>query len=329
MKHTLSQTYSEVLDQYKESLFARGLSPVTIQTNLRCISFFVRSTCSPSLDVQAKFSELTPQQILGFIDRQHLKEVSKQGNFMRVFGFFKWLEQENFILVNPFIKDIPMRKKNKMLPSKIASVDEIIQLLEASRGESFLKTRDYTALCTMYSASLRRSEVVRLTVRDFNQGQRSLNVSPSKNGEGRLVPLGKGPSERIMAYLKILPRLIFPVPVEDETPLFPTRKGSPLKPDHLSRITQKLREELDLQTPITSHSLRKSSATHMLRAGAPLEVVQKVLGHKHISSTEVYTMVNADDLRGMIEKYHPRELGVEFPLLEVHRIMKGTASFSR
>lgn len=329
MKPILSPTYDDILSRYRQHLFGRALAPMSIETTMSYITFTVRSICSISLEAPARFNDLSARDIMAFIDRPHLKETSRHGNFMRTKGFFNWLEKENFILVNPFVKDIPSRRRDKLLPTKIASVEEIICLLESARGDDFISLRDFTALCVLYSASLRRSEAVRLKVKDFDPSQRSILVRPSKNGEGRLVPIGVGPSERVKVYLALLPRLINPVAVDEESPLFPTRNGRPIRADYLSKLTKTLRDKLELKTPVTSHSLRKSSATHMLRAGAPVEVVQKVLGHKHISSTEVYTKVYPDDLREMLSKFHPREQVAEkdFPELEIPRYVKGKDPF--
>ena len=153
----------------------------------------------------------------------------------------------------------------------------------------------------IYSASLRRSELVALELNDYEPIQKALKIRHSKNGHARIVPLGETSVELLETYLQDLR------PQSNSNRPLLHQNGKPIHPSYLTRITQRAREKSQIRTQASSHSFRKSSATHMLRNGAPLRAVQALLGHLKIDSTTLYTKVYPQDIIKMHRAHHPRE----------------------
>ena len=160
-----------------------------------------------------------------------------------------------------------------------------------------LVLRDRVILELLYTCSLRRSELVNLDVDHFDVDNRLLKIVKSKNRAGRLVPVGEIACDLLTELLKN----------RTKGPIFLNDKHSRICCNFVTELVTEVRKSTKIRTKASSHSFRKSSATHMLREGAPLAAVQALLGHKSMTSTEVYTKVYPIDLIKMHRAFHPRE----------------------
>lgn len=182
------------------------------------------------------------------------------------------------------------------------SPDEAVSLAEdvaEDAAEPWIGARDWAVLMLLYGAGLRIGEATGLTGAILPLGE-TLSVT-GKRDKTRIVPLLPQVREAIQAYVDICP---WPIP--RDAPLFRGAKGGPLAPTLIRRAVQAARTRLGLSERTTPHALRHSFATHLLGRGADLRALQELLGHASLSSTQIYTAVDAAHLLDVYRNAHPR-----------------------
>ena len=192
-------------------------------------------------------------------------------------------------------------RRPKTLP-RPAAPDEAIALAEdagAFASEPWIGARDLAILLLLYGSGLRVSEALSLTARDLPIGE-AIRVT-GKRSKTRIVPVVKAVREAIADYVRECP-----YPIIDDSPLFLGARGGPLSADLVRRAVRAARVRLDLPDTLTPHALRHSFATHLLARGADLRSLQELLGHASLSSTQIYTKVDAAHLLDVYRHAHPR-----------------------
>ncbi|WP_293884137.1 tyrosine recombinase XerC [Sphingomonas sp.] len=181
------------------------------------------------------------------------------------------------------------------------SPDEAVALAEdiaEQSAEAWISARDWAVLMLLYGAGLRIGEAVGLTGAILPLGA-VLSVT-GKRDKTRMVPLIGPVRDAVEAYAKLCPW-----PIENAEPLFRGARGGPLKPEIIRRAVQGARGRLGLASRTTPHALRHSFATHLLGRGADLRSLQALLGHASLSSTQIYTSVDAAHLLDVYRNAHP------------------------
>jgi integrase/recombinase XerC len=192
-------------------------------------------------------------------------------------------------------------RRPKTLP-RPAAPDEAIALAEdagAFASEPWIGARDLAILLLLYGSGLRVSEALSLTARDLPIGD-TIRVT-GKRSKTRIVPVVKAVREAIGDYLRQCPYRI-----AGDSPLFRGARGGPLSADLVRRAVRAARVRLGLPETLTPHALRHSFATHLLARGADLRSLQELLGHASLSSTQIYTKVDAAHLLDVYRHAHPR-----------------------
>ena len=192
-------------------------------------------------------------------------------------------------------------KRPRTLP-RPAAPDEAIGLAEDARdaaSEPWIGARDLAILLLLYGAGLRVAEALSLTARDLPIGA-TLRVT-GKRAKTRVVPVVPMVKEAIEQYAAACP-----FPLSGDAPLFVGARGGPLNPDIVRRVVAAARRRLGLPDSLTPHALRHSFATHLLARGADLRALQELLGHASLSSTQIYTAVDAARLLDVYRHAHPR-----------------------
>jgi integrase/recombinase XerD len=226
-------------------------------------------------------------------------------------NFYKFLVSENIISSNPLIF-INLPKYAKKLPNYL-TIDEITKLIEIFKIKPSLETIRLKAMINLlYSTGLRVSELVSLKLSDIpinkytNKIQNSLTVS-GKGQKERIVIINENAVDSLQEYLKIRDYFINTMNFKSTQHLFSSKSSE----GHMTRqnfaILLKnaaMEAGLDIDR-VSPHTLRHSFATHLLSGGADLRVIQKLLGHTDISTTQIYTHVNSSELKKVIDKYHP------------------------
>jgi integrase/recombinase XerC len=192
-------------------------------------------------------------------------------------------------------------RRPKTLP-RPAAPDEVIALAEdagAFASEPWIGARDLAILLLLYGSGLRVSEALSLTARDLPIGD-AIRVT-GKRSKTRIVPVVRAVREAIADYLRQCP-----YPISGDSPLFLGARGGPLSADLVRRAVRAARVRLGLPETLTPHALRHSFATHLLARGADLRSLQELLGHASLSSTQIYTKVDAAHLLDVYRHAHPR-----------------------
>ena len=199
---------------------------------------------------------------------------------------------------------IPVMRGPRVKPGvpRPISPDEAVALaqdISESARDGWIGARDWAVLLLLYGGGLRISEALGLTGAVLPLGE-VLRVT-GKRGKTRMVPLLPQVRSAIEDYLALCP-----YPAEREAPLFRGARGGPLSPALIRRAVQGARSRLGLHERTTPHALRHSFATHLLGRGADLRALQELLGHASLSSTQIYTRVDAAHLLDVYRSAHPR-----------------------
>lgn len=215
----------------------------------------------------------------------------------------------HFLLIEDIIKKDPTElleapKLKRALPT-VLSVDEINQLFEAIDHSTSEGQRNRAMLETMYSCGLRVSELIGLHISKLSLDVGFIRVVGKGNKE-RLVPIGSTAVNQIKLYKDHVRSHLPKIKAGSEDILFLNRRGSGLSRVMVFMILKDLAEKCGFKKSVHPHTLRHSFATHLVEAGADLRAVQEMMGHKSITTTEIYTHLDRAYLRKTMEQYHPR-----------------------
>lgn len=218
--------------------------------------------------------------------------------------FFSWLAMTNQIAYNP-AASLQLPKKGKTIPSTILTKAEVKRLIEATKTESDIDCRDRSIIELLYATGIRKAELLNMSVYDVDIEAATISIKEGKRKDSRVIPLTNTAKEILQLYVnEIRPKLHKDL---SKTLLFiSSRRGGALDGSDIDRILQKAITKAGIKKHITPHTLRHSFATHLLKGKADIRQVQKLLGHRCLSSTEIYTRVEVSDLREVLQRCHPR-----------------------
>jgi len=215
--------------------------------------------------------------------------------------FYRWLVREGKIGSDP-VALIESPKTGRGLPKALTEV-QVEALLAAPDTETTLGSRDRAMLELMYATGLRVSELVGLELANINLNQGVVRVI-GKGQKERLVPIGDEAHESLKAYLSgARPELLQGVQADS---VFVTTRKSGMTRQAFWYMVRRYAELCDIPRKLSPHMLRHSFATHLLNHGADLRVVQLLLGHSDLSTTQIYTHIAREGLKRMHETHHPR-----------------------
>jgi integrase/recombinase XerD len=236
-----------------------------------------------------------------------LAPSSLERNYSAVRSFHKYLNRE-FNISDP-TDNLPETGKRQRLP-KALTVEEITKLIEAGKDTSqSISLRDYLLLELLYSTGARVSEVVGINLSDISENVvngESIWVLKlrGKGGKERIVPLGTYAKSAIDDYLvRTRPSLLKKL---NENALFLNNRGTRLSRVSAWEIVKSAAEKSGLTSKVTPHVFRHSYATHLLDGGADIRVVQELLGHASVTTTQIYTLITIDKVRESYRLAHPR-----------------------
>ena len=238
--------------------------------------------------------------VLVALTRAGLSARSQARFLSSVRGFYKYLVQEDLIRVNP-LSLVEAPRLSRKLPN-LLSQSEVLRLLAAPDLAKRRGVRDAAMLHTLYAAGLRVSELVSLDLGDVDMRGGFL-AAFGKGRKRRLVPIGELARESLTRYLGTIRGGWARA---GERRLFVTHRGTGMSRQAFWKSLKRYSRGVGITKNVTPHMLRHSFATHLLEGGADLRVVQTLLGHSDISTTQIYTHVSADHLRSMHQRYHPR-----------------------
>ncbi|MGE0485755.1 MAG: site-specific tyrosine recombinase XerD [Gammaproteobacteria bacterium] len=215
--------------------------------------------------------------------------------------FYRYLLRERRIASDPSLR-LESPRLGRPLPKSLGERD-VERLLEAPAVDGPLGLRDRAMLEVLYATGLRVSELVGLEVSEVNTRQGVVRVTGKGNKE-RLVPLGEEALTWLQRYLgEARPALCRG---RETSVLFPTRRGAAMTRQAFWHLVRRYARRVGIDVPLSPHTLRHAFATHLLNHGADLRVVQMLLGHSSISTTQIYTHVATERLKNLHEQHHPR-----------------------
>jgi integrase/recombinase XerC len=238
--------------------------------------------------------------VRGFIAEQIKKGLNKTTVSRRlasIRSFFKFLCREGYIKLNP-AKLVANPKIPKLLP-RFLSVDDAFSLVEKPEGIGFVPVRDRAILELLYSSGIRVSELSGLNLDDLNIKGNLIKVR-GKGRKERIVPVGSKAIDAIKSYM--IERMLLK---SKDRALFLNRMGTRLTDRGVRRIVVKYARALTISGQIGPHTLRHTFATHLLQGGADLRVIQELLGHSSLSTTQKYTHLDITHLMDIYDKAHP------------------------
>jgi len=243
---------------------------------------------------------------LAHLGEQNYSSATMARKIATLRSFYKWANRHGLTATNPMTL-IRTPRQSKRLPKAI-SVEQIERLLATPSDRDVLGLRDRAMLETLYSTGLRVSELVGLNLGDLDLEQESLRVR-GKGRKEREVPLGAHALHAVERYIEKVradERFSKVWDGEGERPLFINKHGQRLSSRSVRRKLDKYLREIGLDGSISPHTLRHSFATHLLDNGADLRSVQELLGHRSLSTTQVYTHLSGARVREAYDKAHPR-----------------------
>ncbi len=289
----------------------RGLAPNTLASYRRDLRRYLSFLDSHGVAALGDVSEATVSEFLMYLregdaDHPALSAASAARTVVAVRGFHKFAVREGLADVDPAAAVKPPAPA-KRLPKALPLSDVEAILAAAGAAGTTLALRDRALLEVLYGTGARISEAVGLDVDDFDLDESVVRLV-GKGGKQRLVPLGSYAVDALSAYLvRGRPELST---VGASTPaVFLNARGGRLSRQSAWTVLGKAADRAGITADVSPHTLRHSFATHLLDGGADVRVVQELLGHASVTTTQIYTLITVDRLREVYATAHPRALG--------------------
>jgi integrase/recombinase XerD len=291
----------ELVDRFLDAIWMeRGLSQNTLGAYRADLMTLARGLAEAGKSIE----QASKADLLGFIaDRVQggAKPRSTARQLSSFRRFYRYLVREGLRDADP-TADIEMPRIGRSLPKSL-SEDEVDSLLNAPNTDEPLGHRDRAMLELLYATGLRVSELINLRQSQVNFNQGVLRIV-GKGDRERLIPLGDE-SQRWLTDFIDGPRM--EILLERQTDyLFPTRRGDRMTRQAFWHIIKRYADKAGIRKKLSPHSLRHAFATHLLNRGADLRVVQLLLGHSDLSTTQIYTHVARERLKDLHSEHHPR-----------------------
>lgn len=294
----------EAIRRFLQYLSAeRNASPLTLKSyreDLEVLRAYLAQSYGQHLP---QLGDLTTLDLRGYTAYLHNAGYAKSTISRRLASlrsFFRFGNREGWCEENP-AKPLRNPRRSRKLPHFLSS-EELTMLLEAPPADEPMGLRDRSILEVMYSAGLRVSEVVGLNDSDIDFDAGILRIR-GKGRRERLGPLGSYAAAAVKAWLSC--RKLHPALAGADAPVFTNRFGRRLTTRSVGRMLEKYLKTTGLDRRTTPHTLRHSFATHLLNRGADIRSVQELLGHKSLTTTQIYTHVSTANLRAVYERAHP------------------------
>ncbi|MFZ2964079.1 MAG: site-specific tyrosine recombinase XerD [Rhodoglobus sp.] len=292
------------VDRYlRHVAIERGLSANTLHAYRRDLDAYLESLARRGITAP---EQVTAAEVTGFAGELRTREVPLAASSVArmlssVRGLHRFLAEEGIVTVDVAAEAKP--PKLAMRLPKAISIEQMAAVLAATDGDDIVALRDKALLELLYATGARISEAVGLNVDDMIQAD--VVRLFGKGGKQRIVPVGSFAQAAIAAYL-VRARPVLSQRGLATPALFLGARGHRLSRQNAWLIIRAAAERAKLGIDISPHTFRHSFATHLLAGGADVRVVQELLGHSSVATTQIYTLVTADTLRDMYQVAHPR-----------------------
>ncbi|KGX88649.1 tyrosine recombinase XerC [Pontibacillus marinus] len=281
----------------------KNASPYTIHFYQRDIESFFEFLNKEGI---IQLGEVDYAVIRVFLTEQYDQKLSRRTVSRKLSSlrtFYRFLEREEIVTSNPFIS-VSLPKMDKPIPDFLYQ-EELEKLFHVSDTSTPLGERNQALLEILYATGMRVSECKKLTLQDIDFSLGTVLIH-GKGRKERYVPFGRFAQEALEAYINNGRNSLLQKSNQTNDTVFLNARGAPLTPRGISTILEQMVKNAALTIHVTPHMLRHTFATHLLNEGADLRSVQELLGHEHLSSTQIYTHVTKDHLRNIYMNSHPR-----------------------
>ncbi|QTV77148.1 site-specific tyrosine recombinase XerD [Phascolarctobacterium sp. Marseille-Q4147] len=280
-----------------------GLAKNTQLAYMRDLRLLMKSL---QLKADEELLQVSRQQLIAYLVR--LKQEGRAASTVArklasIKAFYRFLTAERYIRRNP-AEVLEAASRGLHLP-KVLSVQEVERLLDEPNLGTLDGYRDKTMLELLYATGMRVSELVNVPVKNVDMKMQYVIVM-GKGSKERMLPLGRTALHYLEHYLSVIrPQLLHGKP-DKAAELFVTGWGGPMTRERFYEIIVAYGKSAGISKRVTPHMLRHSFATHLLNNGTDLRIVQELLGHADISTTQIYTHLDVERLREVYDKTHPR-----------------------
>lgn len=280
-----------------------GLAKNTQLAYMRDLRLLMKSL---QLKADEELLQVSRQQLIAYLVR--LKQEGRASSTVArklasIKAFYRFLTAERYIRRNP-AEVLEAASRGLHLP-KVLSVQEVERLLNEPNLGTLDGYRDKTMLELLYATGMRVSELVNVPVKNVDMKMQYVIVM-GKGSKERMLPLGRTALHYLEHYLSVVrPQLLHGKP-DAAAELFVTGWGGPMTRERFYEIIVAYGKSAGISKRVTPHMLRHSFATHLLNNGTDLRIVQELLGHADISTTQIYTHLDVERLREVYDKTHPR-----------------------
>ena len=293
----------EVFNKYINYLeVERNSSPYTVRNYTTDLLDFFRFLRDSDIDSLKEVDRHTLRDYLSHLMEKGFVKASIARKLSAIRSFYRYLVREEIIATSP-VATTSSPKLDKRLPSFL-TIEEINRLLEAPDLSTPQGLRDRALLELLYASGLRVSELVSLNLEGINLDTNEIRVW-GKGSKERVVLIGKPAAEALRTYLRQGRPKFFGTRIRMTNALLLNRYGKRLMERRVQRILEKYTNIAGIGKRVYPHMLRHTFATHLLDGGADLRVVQELLGHASLSSTQIYTHVSKSQAKKVYLSAHP------------------------
>lgn len=281
----------------------RGLVENTLKSYRRDLNHYINFLKKENIE---DWHQIDRYMILEFLHGQRSMGKSDR-TIIRLMSslrqFHQYLEQENKMTDNP-MQSIETPKRSEKLP-EFLTFPEIEKILELPDLKTTLGKRDRTILEVLYATGLRITELIELKLQDLHLNMGFIQTI-GKGQKERIVPIGGMATDYLQDYLKSTRQILLKKNPNESNHVFLNARGGSLSRQGVWKMIKKYAKASGINKKISPHIFRHSMATHLLENGADLRIVQELLGHSDISTTQIYTHITTERKKKVYSDYHPR-----------------------
>ena len=301
------------IQKYFQSEALRNLSPQSLKSNASRLGLFQKWCEERSLEEISEITRPMLESYQRFVSRQKnrkgepLQALSQWNRLVALRSFFAWLVKRRILIFNP-ASELELPKLPQAFPREVLSIEEAEAILEQPNLESPLGLRDRALLECLYSSGIRRNEIKKLEIKHVDLAEETLLILQGKTRRDRLVPLGKRACLSMQSYLSQARPELQRKTKRKNSFVFLTSQGNPMGCDSISQRIRHHMKAAGVEKKGECHLFRHSMATLMLKNGADIRIIQEILGHAKITTTQIYTHLTIDHLKAVHDSTHPGRL---------------------
>lgn len=299
------ETPTKLLSMWLKERIIQNQSEHTIAAYQRDLTDFLKFCEYKKLRLEDVEASDLREYLAARVEQNQLSSSSLQRHLTSIRQFMKWAEQGQYLQQNPS-EDFRLKRQPRPLPGTI-DIETVNQILDQAAPEKPIEQqlwlRDKAMLELLYSSGLRLAELQGLKIKDIDFNRQLLRIT-GKGNKTRVVPFGSKAKQGLIEWLKVY--RIWQGNFTAESAVFISQRGNTLQPRQIENRVKLQAQRAGVNVDVHPHLLRHCFASHMLSASGDLRSVQEMLGHSNLSTTQIYTHVDFDQLAKVYDQAHPR-----------------------